>query len=33
MGYASALAWTLFMVVFVLTLVQVRTQRRWVYYE
>jgi multiple sugar transport system permease protein len=33
MGYASALAWTLFIVVFVLTLVQVRTQRRWVYYE
>jgi multiple sugar transport system permease protein len=33
MGYASALAWTLFMVVFVLTLLQVRMQRRWVYYE
>jgi multiple sugar transport system permease protein len=33
MGYASSLAWTLFMVVFVLTLLQVRMQRRWVYYE
>jgi multiple sugar transport system permease protein len=33
MGYASALAWTLFMVVFALTLLQVRMQRRWVYYE
>lgn len=33
MGYASALAWMLFAVVFVLTLVQVRFQRRWVYYE
>lgn len=33
MGYASALAWMLFAVVFFLTLVQVRFQRRWVYYE
>ena len=33
MGYASALAWTLFLVVFALTLLQVRMQRRWVYYE
>jgi multiple sugar transport system permease protein len=33
MGYASALAWALFMVIFALTLVQVRMQRRWVYYE
>ena len=33
MGYASALAWVLFVVVLVLTLVIVRTSGRWVYYE
>ncbi len=33
MGYASALAWVLFAVVLVLTLLVFRASRRWVYYE
>ncbi|MFN8621217.1 MAG: sugar ABC transporter permease [Chloroflexota bacterium] len=33
MGYASALAWLLFLVVVIITVVQVRTSRRWVYLE
>ncbi|WP_067499417.1 carbohydrate ABC transporter permease [Actinoplanes sp. TFC3] len=33
MGYASALAWLLFLVIVVITLVQVRLSRRFVYYE
>jgi multiple sugar transport system permease protein len=33
MGYASALAWLLFLVILVVTLVQLRVSRRWVYYE
>lgn len=33
MGYASAMAWILFVIIFVLTLVQFATARRWVYYE
>jgi multiple sugar transport system permease protein len=33
MGYASALAWILFVIIMVFTLVQVRFARRWVYYE
>jgi multiple sugar transport system permease protein len=33
MGYASALAWLLFLVILVITLVQVRVSRRFVYYE
>jgi multiple sugar transport system permease protein len=33
MGYASSLAWVLFLVVLVFTLVQWRYSRRWVYYE
>ncbi|ROP26542.1 multiple sugar transport system permease protein [Pseudokineococcus lusitanus] len=33
MGYASALAWGLFVVVLAVTLVQVRLSRRFVYYE
>ncbi len=33
MGYASALAWVLFAIVFILTLVQVKLSDRWVYYE
>ena len=33
MGYASALAWMLFGLVFALTLVQVRYQRAWVTYD
>ena len=32
MGYAAALAWVLFAVVLILTLLIFRTQRRWVYY-
>src|SRR5262249_34917750 len=32
MGYASALAWILFLVVLVLTLIQLRLSRRWVHY-
>jgi multiple sugar transport system permease protein len=33
MGYASALAWILFAIIFFFTLAQVRYQRRWVHYE
>ncbi|NPV08312.1 MAG: sugar ABC transporter permease [Anaerolineae bacterium] len=33
MGYASALAWVLFLLVLVLTIVQFWTAGRWVYYE
>jgi multiple sugar transport system permease protein len=33
MGYASALAWVLFLIILVLTLIIVRTSDRWVYYE
>jgi multiple sugar transport system permease protein len=33
MGYASALAWILFLVILVLTLLIVRSSSRWVYYE
>jgi multiple sugar transport system permease protein len=33
MGYASALAWLLFVVIGLVTAVQVATSRRWVYYE
>jgi multiple sugar transport system permease protein len=33
MGYASALAWLLFLVILVITAVQVRVSRRYVYYE
>ena len=33
MGYASAMAWVLFLIVFSLTLVQLRLQKRWVHYE
>jgi len=32
MGYASALAWIFFFVLFVFTYVQFRQSRRWVYY-
>jgi len=32
MGYASALAWVLFAIVLVLTLLVVRSQRFWVFY-
>jgi multiple sugar transport system permease protein len=33
MGYASALAWVLFVVTMVCTLVLIRTSRRWVHYQ
>ena len=33
MGYASVLAWVLFLVVVVFTVIQVRGARHWVYYE
>lgn len=33
MGFASAIVWVLFAVVFVLTLVQLRYARHWVHYE
>lgn len=33
MGYAAAIAWILFGVIFVATLIQFRYQRKWVYYE
>ncbi len=33
MGYASALAWVLFAIIMILTLIQIRTSRRWVHYE
>ncbi len=33
MGYAAAIAWVLFAIIFVVTLLQWRGQRRWVHYE
>ncbi|MCB0128738.1 MAG: sugar ABC transporter permease [Caldilineaceae bacterium] len=33
MGYASAMAWILFMIILAITIVQFRTASRWVYYE
>lgn len=33
MGYASAMSWILFAIIFVITFVQLRVQNRWVYYE
>jgi len=33
MGYASAMAWLLFVVIMVITAVQIRVARRRVYYE
>ena len=33
MGYASALAWVLFAVILVITVIQLRLSKRWVYYE
>lgn len=32
-GYASALAWVLFIIVFLLTLIKLYTSKRWVYYQ
>lgn len=33
MGYASALAWVLFVLILAVTLFQIKMSRRWVYYE
>lgn len=33
MGYGSAMAWVLFAIIMLLTLLVVRTSRSWVYYE
>jgi multiple sugar transport system permease protein len=33
MGYASALAWFLFLILFTFTMIQMALSRRWVYYE
>lgn len=33
LGYASAIAWVLFVIVIIFTIVQQRLQRRWVHYE
>lgn len=33
MGYASAMSWVLFAMIFVITFIQLRIQKRWVYYE
>jgi multiple sugar transport system permease protein len=33
MGYAAALAWLLFFIILVFTILQTRLSRRWVYYE
>jgi multiple sugar transport system permease protein len=33
MGYASALAWILFIIILLITLLQIWASRRWVYYE
>jgi len=33
MGYAAAMAWILFIIVFVLTLLQFKLQNKWVHYE
>ncbi|MBI3963048.1 MAG: sugar ABC transporter permease, partial [Deinococcus sp.] len=33
MGYASAIAWVLFALVFGVTILQFRYQRAWVHYE
>ncbi len=33
MGYASAIAWILFLIIFTITVIQFRLSKRWVYYE
>jgi multiple sugar transport system permease protein len=33
MGYAAAIAWVLFIAIFIITLIQMRLQRRWVHYD
>lgn len=32
-GYASALAWVLFLIIMVCTLVLIKTSNRWVFYQ
>jgi multiple sugar transport system permease protein len=33
MGYASAMAWVLFLIIMACTLVLFRTSKRWVFYQ
>jgi len=33
MGYASAVAWILFIIILILTLLQLWGSKKWVYYE
>lgn len=33
MGYASAYSWLLFVIIFVLTMIQMKLQNGWVHYE
>jgi multiple sugar transport system permease protein len=33
MGYASAMSWVLFVLIFIITFIQLQLQKRWVYYE
>lgn len=33
MGYASAMAWLLFVIIMILTVIQLRLSKRWVFYE
>ena len=33
MGYASAQAWVLFLIILIITLVQIKVSKRWVHYE
>lgn len=33
MGYAAAMSWVLFAVIFAITVIQIRLQKRWVYYD
>jgi multiple sugar transport system permease protein len=33
MGYASAMAWLLFVIILILTVIQLNVSKRWVYYE
>ncbi len=33
MGYGSALAWVLFLIIMIFTIIQLKLSHRWVYYE
>lgn len=33
MGYASAISWILFLIIFIFTTIQMKIQKRWVHYE